>query len=175
MPAPAPPGRAVSVPDTQVILASAVAIGGRALLIEGSPGSGKSTLALALIDRGAGLIGDDAVTLVRTALGGSDRLIASPPPNIAGLLEVRGIGLIHLPLAAPAPAALILQLGGPPAARLPETPLARRTIAGVEVPVLAFDPGLIAPGLRAEWALRVHGLVFKPASLWAADAQDTRS
>lgn len=175
MPAAAPAGRAVSVTEPQVIQASAVAILGRALLIEGPPGSGKSTLALALIDRGAGLIGDDAVTLARAAFAGGDRLIASPPPNIAGLLEVRGIGLVRLPLAAPAPAALILQLGGPPGARLPETPLARRTIAGVAVPVLAFDPGLVAPALRAEWALRVHGLVFKPASLCGAGAQDRRS
>ncbi len=36
-----------------VMQASAVAIAGRALLIEGPPGSGKSALALALIDRGA--------------------------------------------------------------------------------------------------------------------------
>ena len=42
---------------------TAVAIGGRALLIDGPPGSGKSSLALALIDRGALLIGDDAVHL----------------------------------------------------------------------------------------------------------------
>jgi hypothetical protein len=158
-----------------VIQASAVAIGGRALLIEGPPGSGKSTLALALIDRGAGLIGDDAVTLVRTGIAGSERLIASPPPTIEGLLEVRGVGLIRLSLAAPAPVALILQLGGPQGQRLPETPLTRRTIGGVAVPVLAFDPGLVAPGLRAEWALRVHGFVIKPTSLCGANAQDVRS
>ncbi|MFM5886059.1 MAG: HPr kinase/phosphorylase, partial [Novosphingobium sp.] len=43
--------------------ATAVAIGGRGVLIEGAPGSGKSSLALALIDRGAALIGDDGVAL----------------------------------------------------------------------------------------------------------------
>ena len=144
-----------------VMQAGAVVIGGRTLLIEGPPGSGKSSLALALIDRGAGLIGDDAVTL--TAKSG--RLIASPPPNIAGLLEVRGVGLVQLPVANPAPVALILTLGGPLAERLPETPLPARSIAGVAVPVLAFDPGTLAPALRAEWALRVHGHVFDPSSL----------
>ncbi|HSF13162.1 MAG TPA: serine kinase, partial [Erythrobacter sp.] len=66
-----------------VMQASAVAIDGRGLLIEGPPGSGKSSLALALIDRGAGLIGDDAVTVAPE----SGLLIAAPPPNIAGLLE----------------------------------------------------------------------------------------
>lgn len=144
-----------------VMQASAVAIGARALLIEGPPGSGKSSLALSLIDRGAGLIGDDAVTL--TAKSG--RLIASPPPNITGLLEVRGVGLVQLPVASPAPVALILSLGGPLAGRLPDHPLAARSIAGVAVPVLAFEPGTVAPAPRAEWALRMHGHVFDPSSL----------
>ena len=70
--------------------ASAVAINGRALVLEGAPGVGKSSLALALIERGAMLIGDDGVTLVRDGDGESARLLAVPPPNIEGLLEVRG-------------------------------------------------------------------------------------
>jgi HPr kinase/phosphorylase len=151
-----------------VMQASAVAIAGRALLIEGPPGSGKSTLALALIDRGAQLIGDDAVTLSRAG----DQLIAAPPPNIAGLLEVRGVGLIRLPVAAPTPVALILTLGGAQAERLPDTPLPHRIIAGVSVPVLAFDPGTTAPAIRAEWALRMHGLAHDMAFLSAAAAPD---
>jgi len=152
-----------------VLQASAVAIGGRALLIEGPPGSGKSSLALALIDRGAGLIGDDAVALDRDG----DMLIAAPPPNIAGLLEVRGVGLARLPVAAPAPVALIVTLGSGAAERLPET-LPFRIIAGVRVPVLAFDPGIIAPAARAEWALKLHGLVIIPASLSDVSGQDRR-
>ena len=144
-----------------VLQASAVVIAGRALLIEGPPGSGKSSLALALIDRGAGLIGDDAVTVALE----DGRLMASPPPNIAGLLEVRGVGLVPLPTAAPAPIALILTLGGAPADRLPLTPLARRVIAGAAIPVLGFEPGPLAAAARAEWALQLHGLVFGPTSL----------
>ena len=155
--------------DSSVVMqASAVSIGGAALLIEGPPGSGKSSLALTLIDRGAGLIGDDAVTLTAD----SGRLMASPPPNIAGLIEVRGVGLVRLRTALPAPVALILTLGGPEPARLPEIPIPTRVIAGVAVPALAFDPGAIAPALRAEWALRLHGLTCNPASLCAADAPD---
>lgn len=151
-----------------VMQASAVAIAGRALLIEGPPGSGKSSLALALIDRGAQLIGDDAVTLWREG----DRLLAAPPPNIAGLIELRGIGIASLPPAAPAPVALILVLGGPTPDRLPEAPLLPRTIAGIAVPLLVFEPGTTAPALRAEWALRLHGLVFEPASLRSAEAPE---
>jgi HPr kinase/phosphorylase len=157
----------MSAGEPIVLQASAVSIGGRALLIAGPPGSGKSSLAVGLIDRGAGLIGDDAVTLQREG----EALIAAPPPNIAGLLELRGIGLVQLAVAPPAPVALMLELGGAPADRLPETPLPCRDIAGVAVPVLRFDPGPIAPALRAEWALAVHGLPAKPPSLSAASAQ----
>lgn len=153
-----------------VMQASAVAIGGRALLIEGPPGSGKSSLALALIDRGAVLIGDDAVTLSASDDG---RVTVSPAPNIAGLLEIRGVGLVSMPLAAPTPAALILTLGGAVGERLPDT-LPDRIIAGVAVPTLAFDPGIIAPALRAEWALRMHGLPIKDASLCATAAPDVQ-
>jgi len=160
----------MSAPAPIVHAASAVAIGGQALLIAGPPGSGKSSLALALIERGAGLIGDDAVSLTRAG----ETLIAAPPPNIAGLIELRGIGLVRLPVAAPAPVALLLELGGPPGERLPETPLPRRAIAGAMVPVLAFVPGTIAPAERALWALRMHGLEADSASLSAASARQSR-
>jgi hypothetical protein len=150
-----------------VIQAGAVTIGGRALLIAGPPGSGKSSLALALIDRGAGLIGDDAVSLSRVGTA----LIASPPPRIAGLIEVRGVGIAALPLAAPAPVALLLELGGAPGERLPQTPLASRLLEGIAVPVLGFDPGDIAPAVRAEWALRLHGLAADPAFLCRASGR----
>lgn len=163
----------IPAPGTPYVMqASAVAIDGRALLIEGPPGSGKSSLALALIDRGAGLIGDDAVTLHFEGASGDERLIASPPPNIAGLIEVHGVGLASLRPAPPLPVALVLTLGGAMPDRLPATPLPTRVIAGVAVPVLDFDPGTVAPGPRAEWALRLCGLVFEPASLRPADASE---
>ncbi len=73
---------------------SCVAMRGRAILITGEPGSGKSSLALALLDRGGELVGDDGVAL---ALDG-DRVIASPPPNIEGLIEIRNVGLLEVPV-----------------------------------------------------------------------------
>jgi len=127
-----------------------VAVEGRGLLIEGSPGSGKSSLALALIDRGAVLVGDDGVELENRA----GRLWALPPPNIAGMLEVRGVGIVTLP-AAPAPLALVLALGDA-ADRLPEP--RTHEIEGVAIPSLAFSADGPASALRAEWALRLHGL-----------------
>lgn len=132
--------------------ASCVAIGGRGLLIEGEPGSGKSSLALALIDRGGVLVGDDAVTLdVRN--GG---LFASPPPRLAGKLEVRNVGLIDVPTAAEVPLALAVRLDEA-AERWrghPET----WVVEGVELPLVRLWPHTPVLALRAEWALRTCGL-----------------
>ena len=130
--------------------ASCVAIEGRGVLIEGPPGSGKSSLALGLIDRGATLVGDDGVLLETRA----DRLWALPPPNIAGLIEIRNVGLATLP-AEPAPVALVLRLD-PAAPRQPER-AEEVLLAGVTVPLVRLWPDTSALPLRAEWALALHG------------------
>lgn len=127
-----------------------VAVGGRGLLVEGPPGSGKSSLALALIDRGAVLVGDDGVALER--LG--ERLWAHPPPNTAGKLELRGVGIVDLPTQA-APLALVLTLEGD-VERLTESELV--DLKGVQLPRLRFCADAALAAVRAEWALRLHGL-----------------
>jgi len=131
--------------------ASCVAIGGRGVLIEGSPGSGKSSLALALIDRGATLVGDDGVLLEQR----DGRLWALPPPNIAGLLEIRNVGLVTLP-ARPAALALLLRLD-PEAPRCLET-AESADLCGIVLPLIRLWPGADVLPLRAEWALRIHGV-----------------
>ncbi len=133
-----------------------VAIDGRALAIEGPVGSGKSSLTLALIDRGARLIGDDGVKFERIG----ETVMANPPPNIEGKLEIRGVGLVDMPVAPPTPLSLFLTLGDT-GERLPDI-AAMRDILGIHIPCLAFDSGTIAPAIRAEWALAEHGL--KPGS-----------
>jgi serine kinase of HPr protein (carbohydrate metabolism regulator) len=145
----------MAAPDSAIIQASAVAIDGRAVAIRGQPGSGKSSLTLALIDRGAVLIGDDGVRLERA----NSRLFACPPPNIAGKLEIRNVGLVEFPTSS-APLALVLDLS-PNAQRFREQaePCA---LLGIEIPTIAFDPGSICPAQRAEWALRIHGLAISP-------------
>lgn len=125
-----------------------VAIEGRGLLIEGRPGSGKSTLALALIDRGAALVGDDGVALDYRG----DRLWAHPPPKIAGKLEIRGVGLATLPTVS-APLCLSVALGAS-GERLPE--VGSRVILTSAIPALDFPESVGA--LRVEWAMRLHGL-----------------
>lgn len=135
---------------------SAVALDGRAIIIEGPPGSGKTSLALAMIDRGATLIGDDAVTIERSG----SRIVVSPPPNIAGQLEVRNIGIVELP-CVDAMAALILVLD-PAAPRFP-LEVRKRDLLGVAVPLLPFAAGDAIQAIRAEYALGEHGLRFPPA------------
>ena len=76
------------------IHASCVAIGGKGVLILGDSGAGKSDLALRLIDDGAKLVADDRTELY--AARGT--LCARAPKSIAGLIEVRGLGIIALPL-----------------------------------------------------------------------------
>ena len=132
--------------------ATAVAIGGRAVLIEGPPGIGKTSLALALIDRGAALIGDDGVTLEHR----DARLLASPPPNTAGLIEVRNLGLLPWPTVSDVPVALILRLD-PDAPRFIE--LAVQTeLAGIAVPLIRLWPDGAVLALKAELALERFGL-----------------
>ncbi len=132
--------------------ATAVAINGRALLIEGAPGSGKSSLALALIDRGAVLIGDDAVMIEPAA----DGLLVSPHPRVAGLIEVRNVGLLTLPVVAAVPLALVLLLDHAAPRHVEAAGQARR--GGMAVPMLRLWPDSPVLALRAELALARYGL-----------------
>lgn len=145
----------MSPADSEVRQATAVAIGGRhglrAVLIEGPPGSGKSSLALALVDRGAELIGDDGVTLEWR----EGRVWAAPPPNTAGLIEVRNVGIVSLPTRQ-APVALVLRLDA--AAPRHVEAADRLDLLGQVVPLLALHPEAWPLPLRAEWALMQHGL-----------------
>ena len=132
--------------------ATGVAIAGRAVLIEGPPGSGKSSLALALIDRGAVLIGDDGVTLA--ARGG--QLYASPPPNITGLLEVRNLGVMEFPVVSDVRVALIVALDQHAPRFIEGAELTER--AGVMLPLVRLWPSEAAPAQKAELALDRYGL-----------------
>jgi serine kinase of HPr protein (carbohydrate metabolism regulator) len=128
------------------IHATAVAIGGRAVLLVGPSGSGKSDLALRLIDRGAALIADDRVALTRVG----DHLTAAPPPMIAGLIEVRGVGLITVPHVAGVRVALVVDLTAP-IDRLPQA--MTREVAGVALPAVALAAFEASAPLKVERAL----------------------
>lgn len=139
-----------------LIHASAIAIGGRAILLLGRSGSGKSDLALRLIDRGAVLIADDQVYLQRQG----ERLIATPPRAIAGLIEVRGVGIQteHYHEGVMVALAIDLEAG---AQRLPEPALI--SYLDVTLPWLAIDPFELSAPLKVERALIRLGLGVEAA------------
>lgn len=126
--------------DTVFVHGTCVLVGARAVLIRGPAGSGKSDLAFRLI-RGNGasamLVADDQVGLAAE----EGRLFASPPRALAGLLELRGLGLLPLPFAARAEVVLAVDLvAREEVPRLPEPRFA--TLEGVRLPLLmlhAFD------------------------------------
>lgn len=125
------------------IHATAVAVDGKGVLILGPPGSGKSDLALRLIDRGAVLIADDRV---HVAADGT----LHPPPALAGLIEVRGVGILPRPHVAGVVARLAVDLAAVPQ-RLPEPAVV--DVAGCRLPVLALSPFEGSAPLKVELAV----------------------
>ncbi len=88
------------------IHASCVAAGSRGILILGNSGQGKSDLALRLIERGARLVADDRCDIWHER----GRLWCRPPEELAGKIEVRGVGIVEQRWTAPVPLALAVRL-----------------------------------------------------------------
>jgi HPr kinase/phosphorylase len=150
--------------ETPTVHASAVLAGARAVLIRGPAGTGKSQLALALIaaaDTGllrfARLVGDDRVHLEPH----HGRLLVRPAAALAGLIEVRGLGIRrveHEPLAV---VGLVVDLAGEGAERLPAE--GETVISGIRLPRLAVAAGTVPlPAVLA--ALRSPAACIKPPS-----------
>jgi HPr kinase/phosphorylase len=74
------------------IHATTVSLDGRGVILRGPSGSGKSDLALRLINEGALLVADDQTILFVE----SGRMMAQPPAEIAGKMEVRGVGIVKM-------------------------------------------------------------------------------
>ena len=131
-------------PARCLVHATAIAADGRAALIMGPSGSGKSDLALRTItapflDDGRpvalALVADDQVQVERAG----DRLIAAPPPTIAGKLEVRGLGIMTV--AHLARADLVLAVSLAPAATIERLPAvgALHDVLGIGLPIFEID------------------------------------
>lgn len=105
-----------------------------AVLLTGLSGSGKSDLLLRLVDAGFDLVADDQVVISPTTHA---EYIASPPPTLAGLIEVRGLGILRLPYREAIPLRLHVALDfSPQTPRLP--PETRHEQTGVWS--LTLDP-----------------------------------
>jgi HPr kinase/phosphorylase len=125
------------------IHASAVLVGARAVLIRGPSGSGKSRLALELVQAARGsalrfarLVGDDRVH-VEPAHG---RLVVRPAAALAGMIELRGVGIVELPHEPSAVVGLVVDLAAE-AERLPDARQQRTELEGIALPRLAVAAG----------------------------------
>lgn len=131
--------------------------GGDALLILGPSGAGKSDLLLRLIDQGFALVADDQVVV--------EQGLARPPEALAGLLEVRGLGLFHLPYIASVRLRLVVTLTKLPVARLPVP----QRHAGLDLPEIAIDPASPSAVARVALALEAAcGRVSQHVGAFAA-------
>ncbi|MEA3002874.1 MAG: HPr kinase/phosphorylase [Sphingomonadales bacterium] len=127
--------------------ASAVLVGTRAVLIRGPSGAGKSRLAFDLILAGragqlppAVLIGDDRVHL--EARGG--QLVVGGAPELAGLIEIRGLGIRRCEFVEEAIAGLVVDLGAVDGERLPPPQALLADISGVKLPRIPVGAGYAA-------------------------------
>jgi hypothetical protein len=137
------------------IHASCVSIGGKGVLLLGPSGAGKSSLALQLMDGGAKLVTDDRCDLFARA----GKLYAAAPASIAGLIELRGIGIVAMPHAKNAHVAMAVRLG-PNRQRLP-APVFYKPLAPLKglrpVPLIVVNAFEAAAGARIRAALAAFG------------------
>jgi HPr kinase/phosphorylase len=117
--------------------ASAVLVNDRAVLIRGPSGAGKSRLAFDLILAGrsgqippAILVGDDRVHLETVA----GQLVVRPARELAGLIEIRGLGIRRCDFAKEAIVGLVVDLSAADAERLPPPESLLIRLNGVEIP-----------------------------------------
>jgi HPr kinase/phosphorylase len=117
--------------------ASAVSVGDRAVLIRGPSGSGKSRLAFDLVLAGrsgqiapAVLVGDDRVHLEAK----QGQVVVRPAPQLAGLIEIRGLGIRRCDFASEAIVGLVIDLAAADAERLPPPQALLINLHGIKIP-----------------------------------------
>lgn len=126
----------------------------RGALIEGPSGAGKSDLTLRCLGLGGRLVADDRV-LAWTSDG---RLFGRAPEALAGLIEIRGLGIAPVDALPFASIALVILCEGNPAAieRLPEPETTQRL--GVALPLRRLWPFELAAPLKLIAALERVGV-----------------
>ena len=130
--------------------ASLVAFGTVGVLFRGPSGSGKSQLCLQLMDRNASLVADDQVKLKVE----NKKLMGSAPEALAGMLEIRGLGLVKYPFLAEAEIKLVVDLGPfAEISRMPEPDEMWVDILGFNVHRFSLDPQAQAAVQKLQAAL----------------------
>jgi serine kinase of HPr protein (carbohydrate metabolism regulator) len=152
----------VTEPLGASIHASAVLVGDRAVLIRGPSGAGKSRLAFDLILAGragqiptALLVGDDRVTLEAMP----NQLVVRPADALAGLIEIRGLGIRRCDFAPEAIVGLVVDLDAADAERLPPPEALNTTIAGVKLARIPVKAGYSPLPLVAAALTTIEGYV----------------
>ena len=112
--------------------ANCVVVDGVGVLLRGPSASGKSDLSLRLIDAGAQLVADDYTQLELR----DGRVVASAPAAIAGMIEVRGIGLVKVSNIASAEIGVVIDLMASDSIERAPAP-AVCTYLGVQLPLYA--------------------------------------
>jgi serine kinase of HPr protein (carbohydrate metabolism regulator) len=115
----------------------ALRLGGRwrGVLIEGRSGAGKSDLALRALSAGFRLVADDR-TIVWASSGA---LFGRAPPILAGLIEMRGQGIVREPALACAEIVLVATCADDQAEVERMPPGQVKSLCGVTVPHLTLD------------------------------------
>lgn len=141
------------------IHATCIAIHNCGIILRGPSGSGKSDLALRLIDDGAHLVADD-LCRVDAAEG---RLMAFPPEQLAGFLEIRGLGILPVATCGPVSVGLLCDLkAGGEIERLPEVD--HVTLCGILVRRIRIDPFRASAAAHVRLALRLATGKITPVS-----------
>ena len=123
--------------EQTTIHATCVSVDGKGVLLRGPSGVGKSDLALRLIEGGGMLVSDDQVVLCRH----HQQLIASPPASLAGLLEVRGVGICSFNYNKQCKLTALIDLEpGVVPERLPDLENNCENLLGIDITRLMLDP-----------------------------------
>ena len=142
--------------DAELIYGTCVSLGKKGAILTGASGSGKSDLALRFIfatppELDPALIADDQVYVEAR----NGQLFAYPPKTISGQIEIRGLGIAHIPFRKEAEVKVLIRLTSKEEVpRLPPSPLPTQELCGINVPILLLSPFESSAALKLRLALQ---------------------